>query len=110
MPERDLPVRPNLRQLEQEAVELLAAIRRGDPVALVEFRRHHPGRVAPDHAELVDAQIVLARTFGLPSFERLEVACKMTDAIWRDDLETVRELVAQDPRLLHEDAQGVKGN
>jgi hypothetical protein len=110
MPERDLGVRPNLRQLEQEAVELLAAIRRGDAVALVEFRRHHPGRVAPDHAELVDAQIVLARTFGLPAWERLEVACRMTDAIWRDDVDAVRELVRRDPRLLHEDARGVKGN
>jgi hypothetical protein len=110
MPERDLPVRPNLRQLGQEAVELLAAIRRGDPVALVEFRRHHPGHVAPDLAELVDAELVLARTFGVPSFERLEVACRMTDAIWRDDVEAVRELVAQDPGLLQEDARGVKGN
>jgi hypothetical protein len=34
----------------------------------------------------------------------------MTDAIYRDDLETVRTLVTKHPRLLHEDARGVKGN
>jgi ankyrin repeat protein len=34
----------------------------------------------------------------------------MTDAIWRGDVETVRRLVLRDPRLLEEDARGVKGN
>jgi hypothetical protein len=34
----------------------------------------------------------------------------MTDAICRDDVEAVRELVVRHPPLLHEDARGVKGN
>jgi ankyrin repeat protein len=34
----------------------------------------------------------------------------MTDAIWRDDADVVRELVLTHPKLLHEDARGVKGN
>ncbi len=34
----------------------------------------------------------------------------MTDAIWRDDADAVRELVLKHPRLLHEDARGVNGN
>jgi hypothetical protein len=34
----------------------------------------------------------------------------MTDAIWRDDVEAVRELVLAHPEMLHEDARGVKGN
>jgi hypothetical protein len=34
----------------------------------------------------------------------------MTDAICRGDVETVRALVLHDPRLLEEDARGVKGN
>src|SRR5262249_11123166 len=33
-----------------------------------------------------------------------------TDAICRDDLGAVRTLVTRHPRLLHEDARGVKGN
>jgi hypothetical protein len=34
----------------------------------------------------------------------------MTDAICRGDVETVRTLILRDPRLLEEDARGVKGN
>jgi hypothetical protein len=34
----------------------------------------------------------------------------MTDAIWRDDADAVRDLVREHPALLHEDARGVKGN
>jgi hypothetical protein len=37
-------------------------------------------------------------------------ACRMTDAIWRGDVEAVRAMVMKDPRLLEEDARGVKGN
>jgi len=32
-------------------------------------------------------------------------ACRLIDAIWEDDLETVRQLIHQNPRLLHEDAR-----
>ena len=39
MPERRLPVRPDLDQLKHQAKDLLMAIRRGDPEALEEFRR-----------------------------------------------------------------------
>jgi hypothetical protein len=34
----------------------------------------------------------------------------LTDAIWRGDAEMVRTMVLHDPRLLDEDARGVKGN
>src|SRR5262249_51027198 len=37
-------------------------------------------------------------------------ACHLIAAIWRDDVDAVRELVLRHPRLLHEDARGVKGN
>jgi hypothetical protein len=32
------------------------------------------------------------------------LACRLIDAIWRDDVERVRELVVKHPRLLHEHA------
>jgi hypothetical protein len=38
------------------------------------------------------------------------LACRLTDAIWRDDLDAVRALVLAHPTLLHEDARGVHGN
>lgn len=110
MPDRHFPVRPDLEQLKHQAKDLLRAIRRGDPSAVAELERHHPGQIRPADAKLADAQLALARSYGLPSWPRLVLACRMTDAIWRDDLETVRELVAKHPRLLHENARGVESN
>lgn len=110
MPDRHVPVRPDLDQLKHQAKDLLRAIRRGDPSAVAELQKHHPEQVRPEDAKLADAQLALARSYGLPSWPRLVLACRMTGAIWRDDAGTVRELVLKHPRLLHEDARGVKGN
>lgn len=110
MPNRHFPVRPNLDQLKHQAKDLLHAIRSGDPSAADELRRHHPRGIRPEQAKLADAQIALARSYGLPSWPRLVLACRMTDAIWRDDAEAVRELILEHPDLLHEDARGVEGN
>ena len=110
MPDRHFPVRPNLDQLRHQAKELLRDLRRGDLPAAAELKKHYPRNIAPLEAKLADAQLVLARSYGIPSWPRLVVACRMTDAIWRDDAETVRDLVIKNPNLLHEDARGVKGN
>lgn len=110
MPDRHFPVRPNLEQLRHQAKDLLRAIRRGDASAVAELRTHHPEDVRPEEAKLADAQLAIARSYGLPSWPRLALACRMTDAIWRDDADAVRELVLKHRRLLHEDARGVKGN
>jgi hypothetical protein len=107
---RHLPVRPNLEQLKQQARDLHRAIRSGAPDALADLRAHHRRSVDPAAARLSDAQHVLARSYGVASWPRLVHACQMTNAICRDDLETVRALVTRHPRLLHEDARGVKGN
>jgi ankyrin repeat protein len=108
--DRHFPVRPNLEQLKHQAKDLLRAIRHGDLAALAALQKHHSRPVKPENAKLADAQLVLARSYGLPSWPRLVIACRMTDAIWRSDVETVRDLVSRDPRLLHEDARGVRGN
>ena len=65
-----------------------APIRQGDPAAIAELRKHHP-KADRDLAEvkLADAQSALARSYGLPSWPRLVTACRMTDAIWRGDVE-----------------------
>lgn len=110
MSHRHFPVRPDLDQLRHQAKDLLRAVRRGDPVAVEELVANHPERVAPETARLADAQLALARAYGLPSWPRLVLACRMTDAIWRDDVDAVRDLVARRPSLLHEDARGVRGN
>lgn len=89
-PTRHLPVRPNLEQLKHQAKDLL--------------------RAEPALGSLASAQHTLARRYGVASWPRLVLACRMTYAIWRDDAETVRTLVLRHPALLRENARGVKGN
>jgi hypothetical protein len=110
MTDRHFPVRPDLEQLKHQAKDLLRGVRRADPAAIAELHRNHPERIEPGDAKLADAQLALARSYGLPSWPRLVLACRLTDAIWRDDAGVVRELVLKHPKLLHEDARGVKGN
>ena len=109
--DRHFPVRPNLDQLKHQAKDLLRATRQGDADAVAALRKHHPGKagkqVDPLVAKLADAQFVLARSYGLPSWTRLVTACRMTDAIWRGDVEAVRKLVTKNPTLLHEAARGI---
>jgi ankyrin repeat protein len=104
MPGRHLPVRPDLDQLKHQAKDLLRAIRARDPSAVADLREFHPDTVDPESAKLADAQLVLARSYQAPSWPRLVQACKLVDAIWRDDVDTVRALIVRNPRMLHEHA------
>ncbi|WP_292367521.1 ankyrin repeat domain-containing protein [Mesorhizobium sp.] len=70
-----LPNRPNLDLLKKQAKELLAAYRRGDPVALARFREALPTAMGKDDRaiealalRLHDAQSCLAREYGFPSW------------------------------------------
>jgi ankyrin repeat protein len=87
-PTRDLPVRPSLEQLRNEAATL-----------------HNE-----DRTSLSDAQAKLARSYGAPNWPRLVQSCELIDAIWLDDLEAVRKLIEQNPNLLHENARIIKDN
>jgi ankyrin repeat protein len=102
MPVRRLPVRPDLEQVQRQAKELLRAIHAGDAAAVAELRERHPEPVDPAAAKLADAQLTLARSYDAPSWTRLVHAVRLADAIWRDDAETVRALVAANPALVHE--------
>lgn len=110
MANRHLPVHPNLPRLESEAEELLRDVRQAAVDATRNFETFHPRFRVSEDLELADAQFVLARTYGVASWSRLVQACEMTDAIQRDDVETVRQLITDHPELLHEDARGVPGN
>jgi hypothetical protein len=85
MSTRRLPVRPNLDQLEQQATDLLH-----------EMQATHPD------AKLADAQFALAREYEASSWTRLSHAVQLAEAIWQDELETVRTLVTGNPQLIHE--------
>jgi len=109
-PLRHIPVRPNLRQLKVQAKDFLRAIQRGETEAITEFAGSHPeaARIKPDEVKLADAQFALARSYGVASWPRLVQACHLIDAIWRDDVEAVRQLVTKHPQLLHENARGTR--
>jgi hypothetical protein len=100
MARRHFPVRPNLEQLKHQAKDLLRAFRAGDAEAFADFQEYQTEPVDAESARLADAQFVLARSYELPSWPRLVTACRMTDAIWRGDVEAVRKLVVKDPRLM----------
>ena len=104
MPNRHLPVRPDLEQLRHQAKDLLRAAHDGDPSALADFAEFFPRAIDPGDATLADAQFVLARSYEAQSWPRLVHACELTDAIWRDDAAAVRELIVRHPELLHESA------
>jgi hypothetical protein len=104
---RHLPVRPNLTQLKNQAKDLLRAIKKGDADALADLRAHVPGNSDPPAATLADAQLALARSYGVVSWPRLVTACHVIDAIWSDDLERLRALVLKRPALIREMARGI---
>jgi hypothetical protein len=100
---QSLPVRPDLGQLRQQAKELLAAIHSGDPEALAELQQHHPEPpVDPPSLKLAGAQLVLARSYQASSWARLVQAVNLANAIWRDDVRAVLDLVSQHRHLLSE--------
>jgi hypothetical protein len=102
MPVRDLPVRPDLEQLQRQAKELLRAIRGGDASAVAELGERHPESIDPAAAKLADAQLVLARSYRASSWQRLVHAVQLAEAIWSDDIDTVRALITGNSALLHE--------
>jgi hypothetical protein len=68
------PFRLNLEQQRRRARELQRGLRAGDPDAVRRFVRHHPkGQPPPgDLTRLAEAQLVIARELGLPSWPRLK--------------------------------------
>jgi hypothetical protein len=109
MPNRSLPVRPDLEQLKHQAKDLLRAIHAGDPAAIADLYEFHPRPIEPAEAKLADAQLALARSYEASSWTRLVQSCDLIDAIWRDDVDAVRALVTKNPHLLVENA-GIRNN
>jgi hypothetical protein len=110
MLQKELPVRPHLGRLRRQAKEFLRELKSRDPSAVAFLQEHHPERLEPSEAKLADAQLALARSYGVASWPRLTLACRTVEAIWRDDARALKELVLANPSLLDEDARGVKGN
>jgi hypothetical protein len=112
---RGLPQRPHLDVPKRQARELLAAWRDGQRDALDRIRRRHPKFADADDAAVVagpfrlsDAQLVIAREYGLKHWTELKqrigsatLAQALAAAIRADDRDAAVALVQQEPQLLH---------
>ena len=106
MSDLHIPVRPELEQLRHQAKDFLRDIHSGDTEAVAKFIEYSPESIDPKDAKLADAQLALARRYGVITWPRLKQACDLIDAICRDDIEAVRMLVTKHPNLIHEEANG----
>src|SRR5918996_4738563 len=74
---RELPRHPNLEQLKKQAKSLLHAVHDGDQAArrrfheLPAFSKQTPANIDPKELALHDAQSVIAREHGFPSWNAL---------------------------------------
>ena len=80
--DRKWPYRPDFNQFKRQAKELRKAYRSGDANAVAEVQRHEQ---APDPAAfaLHDAQRVLARSYGFPSWQKLKSYVQTIQPYWR---------------------------
>src|SRR5262245_1275236 len=97
MTTRHLPVRPDAEQLRHEATQILTSIHAVEGSDRHDLRAFHPKKRYPDEVQLAHGQLILARSYQAPSWTRLMVACSLIDAIWEDDVDTVREQVPAQP-------------
>ena len=111
---RQLPARPNLDQLKNQAKDLLKAHASGDPEALERIRENHPAYSVRSGTELTlsDAQLVIAREYGFPGWPKLKAhvdslteeqgdqAGELMKAVQADDVALVGRLFASHPALL----------
>lgn len=103
---KSLPSRPSLEQLKTQAKELLNGLQSGEPTARQRFRENHPqgGNVeayARDASwSLSDAQLVLAREYGVASWPKLRerVATMLVET--GDPMDLLRQAFAEDDATL----------
>ncbi|WP_193172975.1 DUF1835 domain-containing protein [Nisaea nitritireducens] len=91
--------RLNLEQQKKRAKELLKAVRDGDADAVARWQAHHPNGVASERL-LADAQLVIARENGFPSWPRMKAHID-TLRIARQRMEAGRPLVPDSPDMVH---------
>jgi ankyrin repeat protein len=81
-PDRKWPHRPDFNQFKRQAKELLKAYRAGDANAVAEVQRHER-TPEPTSFALHDAQRVLARSYGFPSWQKLKSYVQTIQPYWR---------------------------
>lgn len=77
MPTRNLPNDPHLDHLRKQAKQLLKQVRADDPDAVALAAEFHPVQT------LADAQLVIARSYGFPSWPRIVRHLELVDRFSR---------------------------
>jgi len=112
---RGLPERPHLDVPKREARDLLADWRERRPEALERIQARHPkfqkletAAIAAATCKLADAQLVIAREYGLASWPELKLRIEANDAVREllrairaDDRATTLSILRANPALLH---------
>jgi ankyrin repeat protein len=116
-PSEKLPPKPSLRQLRNQAKNLLRALQAGEPDAIRRIGESHPrfsdssqAEIAAAEIVLADAQFVIARELGFDSWPRLKKhfdslsrsATNMHRLVIEGNMQAMQEAVAQDPESVNE--------
>ena len=115
MESRELPLYPNLDQYKKQAKDLLKAFHSKDSEALERIRHFHPHGRELSEVALADAQLVLAREHSFESWPKFSRYVRelgqansafakfehAADAIVNGHAATLREMLHQNPELVH---------
>src|SRR4051812_5247528 len=108
---KQLPSRPNLEQLKNQAKDLLKAIHAHDPLAEKRVRGIQPtATYQPDAFTLTEAQLIVAREYGFESWSKLKqyvasvnepvpVLQQLISAFHQGDAPRLAELLAEHPEF-----------
>ena len=101
-PVRSLPENPSLELDRKRAKSLLGNLRDADSEALARLRTHHPRfqqrgdeAISPDEVQLADAQLLIAREYGLSSWPQLTLRIKQMTASFADRLDAFLQAACQ---------------
>lgn len=104
LPTRRMRPHPDLEQLKRQARELHRGFLAGESPCVAEVHLLYRGATSSNFA-LHDAQLVLARSYGLESWPRLKAyvdgvtVSRLADAIRADDLHQVKAMLRARPEL-----------
>ena len=115
MESRELSLHPNLDQYKKQAKDLLRAFREEDSKAIERIRKFHPRGRELSAPSLADAQWALAREHSFESWPKFSKYVRelgqanspfaeferAADALINGDAATVREMLGQNPDLVH---------
>src|SRR6059058_51448 len=108
---KQLPSRPNLEQLKNQAKDLLKAIHAHDSLAETRVREIQPTvHYDPDAFTLTEAQLIVAREYGFESWSKLKqhvatvnepvpVIEQLISAFHQGDARRLAELLAKYPEF-----------